>query len=59
MKISGAIELLKAEMDETGDGELNIYNSHGDRIEPTGLGHGCRVGSDGHVVDTVYFSDLD
>lgn len=47
MKISEVIELCKSEMDENGDSELNIYDSDGNRIEPTGFMYGGRITSRG------------
>jgi len=58
MTISQVIELLESEMEESGDVELMIYNSSGDRIEPKSFSYGG-MSTDKGFVDTVSFSDLE
>jgi hypothetical protein len=58
MTISKVIELLESEMEESGDVELMIYDSSGDRIEPKSFSYGG-MSTDKGFVDTVSFSDLE
>jgi hypothetical protein len=58
MKISQIIELLESEMEESGDVELMIYDSSGDRIEPKSFSYGG-MSTDKGFVDTVTFSDVE
>ena len=58
MKISQVIELLESEMAESGDVELMIYDSNGDKIEPKSFSYGG-MSTDKGFIDTVSFSDLE
>jgi hypothetical protein len=56
MKISELIDLLESELESSGDVEVMVYDSMGDRINPKGFSYGGMSTAQGFV-DTVSFSE--
>ncbi len=50
--------MLEAEMDDSGDVELMIYDSSGDLIQPKSFSYGG-MSTDRGFIDVVSFSDVD
>ena len=58
MDISELIEMLETHLEQDGDMEIFIYDSHGDKLEPKCLQVGSILRGRG-IEDFAYISDLE